>query len=394
LLLISSPWLRIAAKRLAPVRATLAAVRGLKRQPGALQASLAGLVGAALFMSLVFGLSGPLPTTPVTTAPPAVAPLVAPQSQGSRFAETDEGLVEVALQMPAKASELKTQPPPPKADQPQRADPAQPKVAPTAPVQTATVSASPAIADRPPPAALPPGERPKIAIVIDDLGLEQSRSRATVDLSGPLTLAFLPYGQNLQTLVSAAKANGHEVIVHVPMEPSAANDPGPNALLTGLPPAEIERRLDWALDQFTGYVGINNHMGSRFTESPAGMALVLDTLADRKIYFLDSRTTGQSAARDLAVLKNIPYAERDVFLDNHRDAPYLAEQLAQTEARARAFGTAIAIGHPHQATIDALRVWMKTLEARGFELVPVSRIIALRQTPLWRVAGQGQRRAG
>ena len=115
-----------------------------------------------------------------------------------------------------------------------------------------------------------------IAIVIDDLGLSQTRVKHTIALPGPITLAFLPYGHNLKKLTKEGRAAGHELIIHVNMEPKDHDiDPGPKALLTTLEPDEVHRRLLWAFDQFDGYIGISNHMGSRFTEWPDGMEVVV-----------------------------------------------------------------------------------------------------------------------
>jgi polysaccharide deacetylase 2 family uncharacterized protein YibQ len=231
-----------------------------------------------------------------------------------------------------------------------------------------------------------PPKRPQIAIIIDDVGLVKARSLRAANLPAGFTLAFLPYAEGLQPLVDRAKANGHEIMLHLPMEGAANHNPGPQALLTGLSAAERKQRLQWNLARFQGFAGVNNHMGSSFTEDAPGMVLVLAELKRRKLFFIDSRTTGRSAARQAAADLSLPYAERDVFLDNDQDSSHIAIQLAETEARARTYGTAIAIGHPHAATIATLAAWQKGLAARGFDLVPASRIIAARQTPFWRLA--------
>ncbi len=228
--------------------------------------------------------------------------------------------------------------------------------------------------------------RPMIAIVIDDVGLKPRASLQSVNLPAPMTIAFLPYGDNLQSLSDTARRNGHEVIVHVPMQGKATADPGPNALTTDLSDAEIQKRLEWNLSRFTGYTGINNHMGSEFTENSNGMNIVLTEIAKRKLIFLDSRTTPKSAARELAHVAQLPYAERDVFLDNHQDAGYVSVQLAQAEILARRNGSAIAIGHPHVITLNAIALWSKSLAAKGIDLVPISTVIAQRGIANWRLA--------
>jgi hypothetical protein len=118
--------------------------------------------------------------------------------------------------------------------------------------------------------------KPRIAIVIDDLGVDQKRTRNVIALKGPLTMAFLPYGYNLRALTKNALSLGHELIVHLPMQPTVSDaNPGPNALLHPLDEDEIRSRLVWNLSQFDGFVGINNHMGSDFTTWDEGMLVVL-----------------------------------------------------------------------------------------------------------------------
>lgn len=234
----------------------------------------------------------------------------------------------------------------------------------------------------------------QIAIVIDDLGLRQEETRWATSLPGPLTLAFLPYGQSLAAHASRAAANGHEVILHLPMDPGGRADPGPRALRLGLEPAELEQRLGWNLAQVPGTVGVNNHMGSALTENAAAMEVVLARLKGQGRYFLDSRTTARSAARGVADRLGVPYAERDVFLDNDTNPQAIARQLAETEELASRYGSAIAIGHPHRQTLKALEAWVGSARERGFDIVPVSAVIATRGSPLWRLARDRKGGAG
>jgi polysaccharide deacetylase 2 family uncharacterized protein YibQ len=218
--------------------------------------------------------------------------------------------------------------------------------------------------------------RALIAIVIDDMGVDQRHSAQAIDLPGPLTLSFLPYAHDLARQTAAARRHGHELLVHVPMQPlDARNDPGPNALKPDLAPDEIKRRLDLALSAFTGYVGINNHMGSRFTRDRAGMDVVMAELAARGLLFLDSRTISHSLGASTAAAHHVPHAGRHVFLDNELTMAAVCRQLAETERIAREAGLAIAIGHPHAVTIAALKAWLPTLADKGFALVPVSTVV-------------------
>lgn len=229
--------------------------------------------------------------------------------------------------------------------------------------------------------AAPPADgRPRIAIDIDDVGPDVAAARAAIALPPPVTLAFLPYARDVAELARAARAAGHELLVHVPMEPIdlAHNDPGPNALLVSLAPAEILRRLRWDLGRFQGYVGINNHMGSRFTADSADMELVLGVLKRRGLMFFDSRTSAASVGAKLAARLGVPDVSRDVFLDDSLQIGRIEAQLAVTEREAREHGQAIAIGHPHPTTLEALRHWLPEAKAKGFELVPLTALVRAR----------------
>ncbi len=226
----------------------------------------------------------------------------------------------------------------------------------------------------------PPPGHSLIAIVIDDLGLDRPRTRRAVALKGPLTLAFLPYAAELRAQTAEAKQAGHELLVHMPMQPlDEHNNPGPGALTTELDEIGLRERLRAGLDRFSGYVGINNHMGSRFTSDRKGMEVVMAELKARGLLFLDSRTSPGSVGLGVARSMGVPHAGRDVFLDNDPSPRAVADQLAILEARARQQGAAIAIGHPHDGTLEALGAWIETLGERGFTLVPLSTIVRLGQ---------------
>jgi polysaccharide deacetylase 2 family uncharacterized protein YibQ len=266
----------------------------------------------------------------------------------------------------------------------------------TPPAERATVTRprSPAM-DTPPAwlrnavAAPETNGRPMIAIVIDDLGIDRHNADRVVALPGPLTLAFMTYAHDVAGQARAARAAGHELLVHVPMEPDAAGlNAGPNVLSTEVPPDVLRQRIDWALSRFDGYVGINNHMGSRFTASTPGMTLLLAELHRHGLLFLDSRTTAQTVAAAVARQAGVPFAERNVFLDNESSASAVWVQLRRVETVARQKGMAVAIGHPHDGTIDALATWLPTLSEKGFVLVPVSAIVKRNQQGHWQAASQ------
>lgn len=334
----------------------------------------------------------PLPTTPrpaalagglapslrpppaVGVAEPAAAPAFAPPLA---IAETPESPPEASPAAPATSPidqpdpEAADLPPPPSRQQAMSA-----LLAPSAPVPSVASGGRPAWLRYAVAPLKPVAGRPMIAIVIDDMGVDHRRSEKVVGLKGPLTLSWMTYAENLHAMTELAHRRGHELMVHVPMQPlSRSYDPGPDVLEVDLSAEEIRRRLRWGLSRFDGFVGINNHMGSRFTANAAGMGVVMEELKARGLLFLDSLTTQNSVGGELARRYGVPLATRQVFLDNEMKVPAVAAQLAHTEALARKFGAAIAIGHPHDATIEALTAWLPTLEAKGFALVPVSTIV-------------------
>jgi polysaccharide deacetylase 2 family uncharacterized protein YibQ len=229
-------------------------------------------------------------------------------------------------------------------------------------------------------AAYPPvSNRPMIAVIIDDMGIDRKRSARAIGLGGPLTMSFLTYAKELKEQSAAAREAGHEVMVHVPMEPEGTiAEPGPNVIRTDQDTAEIRKRLDWALGRVEGFVGINNHMGSRFTADEEAMTLVLTELKRRGLLFVDSRTTRKTVARRLSRKLAVPFAERDVFIDDDPRPQAILRQLDEVVQTARERKYAVAIGHPREATLAALHKWLPTLRLRGIALVPVSAVVKYR----------------
>lgn len=221
-----------------------------------------------------------------------------------------------------------------------------------------------------------PARRPLIAIVIDDMGVDQKRSARIIKLKAPLTLSFMTYANDLNRQTGLARARGHELMLHVAMEPiSNTVDPGPNVLLTGLDDQELRRRLEWDFARFSGYVGINNHMGSKFTADRRAMALVMRAVKKRGLLFLDSRTSAATVAGKLARQMGVPLAERNIFIDNVNNIDAVKARLVEVEKMALKNGFVVAIGHPREATIEALEGWLKGIESKGFRLAPISVII-------------------
>jgi uncharacterized protein len=141
---------------------------------------------------------------------------------------------------------------------------------------------------------------------------------------------------------------------------------------------EILEQLRWGLDRFDGFVGINNYMGTKFTADANSMAPVMAELRARGLAFLDSRTSSASTGVRLAIAYGVPHAACDVFLDDDQTPAAIAKELTRAEQMARQHGSAIAIGHPHDATITALKSWLPQIEEKGLALVPVSAVVRQR----------------
>lgn len=226
------------------------------------------------------------------------------------------------------------------------------------------------------PFVLPDGSKPKIAIIIDDMGMNRTNGFRLIEMSAPLTLAFLPYAENLDDITKAAAAAGHELMIHMPMEAMDGNKSlGGIALRKGMDAENLEAQLAKAFESFEGYKGLNNHMGSRLTQDETAMDVVMNRLREKGLYFVDSKTIGSSVAAQSAWDAGILMAERDIFLDHEENIAFVRSALRKTENAAKRQGYAIAIGHPKDFTIQGLQEWLPTLEAKGFELVPASALV-------------------
>jgi polysaccharide deacetylase 2 family uncharacterized protein YibQ len=220
--------------------------------------------------------------------------------------------------------------------------------------------------------------KPLVAVVIDDVGIDRPHSKRAWELPGPLTMSFLPYAKDLREQAAAARSRGQELMLHLPMEPTGRADPGPGALLVSLSETELKQRVTAALDSFDGYVGVNNHMGSRFTANKPDMETVLKLFRARGLMFLDSRTTAQTVGEQTAQELGVPTMPRNVFLDDDEAPDAVRRRLAETEAVARRQGFVVAIGHPHEATLQALAEWLPGLAAKGLVLAPATAVLRKR----------------
>lgn len=224
--------------------------------------------------------------------------------------------------------------------------------------------------------ARPTQRRPRIAIVIDDMGFDRTNSARALRLPPQVTLAYLPFAPDVATQVRRARLKGHPVMLHLPMEaPDHHGRPGTNVLAVASGPEKLRRQLADILGRFGGYTGVNNHMGSKFTRDRARMDIVISELKKRGLFFLDSRTSGGSIGAAAAADAEIAHATRDVFLDHEPDPAKIRARMAETERIARKAGQAIAIGHPRTATMKALVPWLSGLKAKGFDLVRLDTLL-------------------
>jgi len=221
---------------------------------------------------------------------------------------------------------------------------------------------------------------PQIAVVLTGLGLANEATETAIDrLPSGITLSFSPYAETLDQLIPRARAMGHEVMIDLPMEPASfpLDDPGPQALLTGMSPEQNLQRLRWFLDRGRDFAGVAMHMGSRFVESRDELRPILEELKARGILFLDNGSSDASLAGQLASELSLPFAANDRSIDDgeaNREA--INARLVQIERIALTDGTAVAMAQPYPVTLDRLANWAASLDARGFALVPVSMLAA------------------
>jgi uncharacterized protein len=215
----------------------------------------------------------------------------------------------------------------------------------------------------------------RVALVIDDLGRSVEDVETLERLGVPLTYSVLPFEEETPAVVTHLRRHGDEILCHLPMEPVHGQNPGPGALTHAMGPAELRAATAAALAAVPGAVGANNHMGSLLSADERSMHEVIGVLADRNLFFLDSRTSPESVGYRVAAALGVPAAQRQVFLDGDQRPQIIREQFARTLSIARERGAAIAIGHPHAATLAALAEEVPRAKALGYRFVPVSALL-------------------
>ncbi|HXX08285.1 MAG TPA: divergent polysaccharide deacetylase family protein [Pseudolabrys sp.] len=220
-------------------------------------------------------------------------------------------------------------------------------------------------------------DSPIIAIVVGGLGISASGTAdAFTKLPAPVTFALAPYGVDLEKMAERARAEEHEVLLQIPMEPFdyPDNDPGPQTLLTSLTPEQNVDRLQWLMSRFQGYVGIVSYMGARFTASEQGLSPVLREAAKRGLIYVDDGSNSRSISSQLAGGQNLPFAKADIVIDTVPTPVEIDRALARLEMRARESGTAVGYATAQPGTISRIAEWAKKAEAQGFMLVPITMV--------------------
>lgn len=217
--------------------------------------------------------------------------------------------------------------------------------------------------------------RPRIGLVIGDLGLATTATQAAVqDLPGEVTLAFSSLAPELESWLAKSRVAGHETVLTIPMEPEnyPQNDPGPNTLLTTLPDQDNVSRIRWALARADNYVAIMPSMGQKFVTSEAKLSPILDVVKDQELIIFDGTLNRESLIAPLSRLGKIPFTRADTVIDAAASRSAIETQLDMLEKTALEKGQAIGIALPYPVTFEKLREWIPTLEKKGIILAPLT----------------------
>ena len=222
----------------------------------------------------------------------------------------------------------------------------------------------------------PDKQLPLVAIIIDDLGYDKKIAIKLSKLNARLTFSILPHSPFQKSIARLSRDKGFGIMLHLPMEPLEYPDvdPGPGTLLTSMTPDQLTRQLEKDLDAVPYIRGVNNHMGSKMTAESSQMYQIFSILKKRGLYFVDSRTTVETLCKPSARLFQIPFAQRDVFLDHLVEVEFIRKQLKELVRIAQRNGYAVGIGHPHSLTYQVLHEMLPDLQKK-IRLVPASEIV-------------------
>ncbi len=215
----------------------------------------------------------------------------------------------------------------------------------------------------------------KIAIIVGGLGLSASSTQSAITkLPGEVTLAFAPYGSNLQGQVNKARTEGHEVLLQIPLEPFdyPSSDPGPQTLLTTLTSEQNQERLRWFMSRFSGYIGIVNYMGGKFTAQDTLYRPILQEIRDRGLLYADDGSSTRSRSVPLSTELKMPFAKSDLVIDLQPTPDAIDARLSELEAIAYRQGIAIGSATALPITVDHITEWTNSLSRRGITLIPLS----------------------
>jgi polysaccharide deacetylase 2 family uncharacterized protein YibQ len=217
---------------------------------------------------------------------------------------------------------------------------------------------------------------PLISIVIDDMGYGREIEKEILKIPYPLTISVIPQLKDSSRIAKLAYNSGFEVLLHQPLE---SKNPDYNKMLglitADMNKAEIKHTIMKNLETVPYAVGANNHEGSKAMEEEETVAVILNYLKEKNLFFLDSLTTPYSCTRKVAKNKDIPYLVRNTFLDNKKEEKYIEEQLWELVSQSSSNGQAIGIAHPSPETLNALKDTLPKIEAEGVQIVPVSQLL-------------------
>jgi len=217
---------------------------------------------------------------------------------------------------------------------------------------------------------------PKVAFIIDDLGYETEVAIKMMELEFPMALSILPFLQYSEFIAEEGRKNNQEIMLHLPMESSNSSaNPGPGAIKSYMTEEEIRQAIRDCILNFPYIIGANNHMGSKITEDREIMEIVLEEIKGYSLFFIDSITTKDSIAYEVAQEMEIKSAVRSVFLDNENDMEYIKGQMLEVQETALREGEVIAIGHSRINTFYVLKRMVPELIKVGIEIVPVSELV-------------------
>lgn len=209
-------------------------------------------------------------------------------------------------------------------------------------------------------------EKPKIAIIIDDIGYDMAMADAFMALDIPLTFSILPHSPHGIRIADKAHVRGYEIMLHLPMEPEEYPriDPGPGGLFLSMQADDLIAVLQSNLGLIPHVRGVNNHMGSALTPSEPHMNQIFSILKKKGLFFIDSRTAAQSRSRAAARMFQVPFGERDIFLDHVQHAEEVKTSLERLLRIAEKHGSSIGIGHPHRVTLEGLQTLLSGIRNR------------------------------